>query len=99
MWIEQRTEGTRNKRIKLDKAPWSIEKLYKKSLKHLIWGGLAFYTGFTFVAYFTDANELIFSFFNFSVNIWAASWIAIFSVLTYLNAGWLRECEVVHPRS
>ena len=34
MWIEERTEGTRNQRIKLDKAPNSLSKILKKALKH-----------------------------------------------------------------
>lgn len=91
MWIEQRTEGTRNQRIKLDKAPWSLQKLIKKVLKHGLWLGLAFYTAFTFVAYFTSANKLIVDFFEFSVNAVALFWIGLFTLLTYLNAGWLRE--------
>ncbi len=96
MWIEQRTEGTRNQRIKLDKGSWTSEKILKKSIKHAMWLGLAFYTAFTFVAYFTPANELIFSFFDLSVNLWAATWIGIFTLLTYLNAGWLREQVCLH---
>lgn len=91
MWIEQRTEGTRNQRIKLDKAPWSFAKASKKLSKHGLWLGLAFYTGFTFVAYFTRADNLILDFFEFSVNLWALFWIGLFTLLTYLNAGWLRE--------
>jgi cytochrome c oxidase accessory protein FixG len=56
-----------------------------------MWLGLAFYTGFTFVAYFTDADDLIISFFTLSTNISALIWIALFTVATYVNAGWLRE--------
>ncbi|HNV55756.1 MAG TPA: 4Fe-4S binding protein, partial [Pseudomonadales bacterium] len=33
MWMEQFAEGSRNQRIKLDQAPWSAEKLFKKGLK------------------------------------------------------------------
>ncbi len=91
MWVEQRTEGTRNQRIKLDKGPWTREKVIKKTLKHGMWLGLAIWTGFTFVAYFTPARQLLSDFFNFSVNPWAFSWVAIFTMMTYLNAGWLRE--------
>jgi len=91
MWIEQRTEGTRNQRIKLDKSPWSTSKITKKFIKHLLWFGLAFYTAFTFVAYFTPANDLIFSTYNFSMSAWALFWVGFFTVFTYLNAGFLRE--------
>ena len=34
MWIEQVTEGPRHARIRLDSAPWSLEKIRKRTLKH-----------------------------------------------------------------
>ena len=30
MWLEQKTEGSRNQRMKLDKGPWSLEKSARK---------------------------------------------------------------------
>src|SRR5699024_4724911 len=41
MWAEQFAEGSRNQRIKLDKAPWSVEKVWRKTLKHAMWIGFA----------------------------------------------------------
>lgn len=37
MWLEQRTEGSRNQRVRLDKAPWSLQKVLKKGSKHGSW--------------------------------------------------------------
>jgi len=91
MWIEQKVEGSRNQRIKLDAAPWSANKFAKKVLKHSMWLTVAFYTGFTFVGYFTPILDLSYSFFTFSVNPWAGFWIAFFTLATYGNAGYLRE--------
>ncbi|WP_430462132.1 cytochrome c oxidase accessory protein CcoG [Thalassolituus sp. LLYu03] len=91
MWIEERAEGTRNARMKLDKEPMSAEKLRKKSLKHLGWIIVAFWTGVTFVGYFTPIRDLVPDFFQGLANHWAYIWIGIFTVLTYLNAGWMRE--------
>ena len=34
LWFEEIVEGGRNQRIKLDKAPWNAEKIYKKGLKY-----------------------------------------------------------------
>ncbi len=96
MWIEQRTEGTRNQRIKLDKGPWTSNKIIRKSLKHAMWLGLAFYTAFTFVAYFTPAREFLYAFFDLSVSLTAFFWVGLFTLLTYLNAGWLREQVCLH---
>ncbi|WP_269620341.1 cytochrome c oxidase accessory protein CcoG [Zhongshania sp. BJYM1] len=91
MWIEQKVEGSRNQRIKLDAEPWSVKKFTKKSLKHTMWLVLAFYTGFTFVGYFTPVRDLSYEFLTFSLNPWAAFWIGFFTLATYGNAGWLRE--------
>ena len=45
MWVEQKTEGSRNQRIKLDKAPMSLEKFSKKLMKHAAWFFIAFTRG------------------------------------------------------
>jgi cytochrome c oxidase accessory protein FixG len=91
MWMEQKAEGSRNQRIKLDQAPWSVQKLLKKTAKHSMWIGFAFMTGFTFVGYFTPITHLTFDFFSGAAAMPAYTWIGIFSFLTYLNAGWMRE--------
>ena len=91
MWLEQRVEGTRNQRIKLDAAPWSLGKVVRKSLKHALWLGFAFYTGFTFVGYFTPIHELGWGFYSLAVSPTALFWVGFFTLATYGNAGWLRE--------
>ncbi|MCL7945825.1 cytochrome c oxidase accessory protein CcoG [Marinobacter sp. ATCH36] len=91
MWVEERIEGGRNKRIKLDKAPRSAEKIAKKSAKHSAWLLIALATGLTFVGYFYPIRELITDLFTLQANGWAYFWVAFFTVATYLNAGWMRE--------
>ncbi|PCM45501.1 cytochrome c oxidase accessory protein CcoG [Marinobacter sp. ANT_B65] len=91
MWIEERIEGSRNKRMKLDKAPNSKEKVVKKALKHTLWLLIALMTGLTFVGYFYPIRELIVDIFTFQANGWAYFWVAFFTIATYLNAGWMRE--------
>ncbi|KZY32473.1 cytochrome c oxidase accessory protein CcoG [Oleiphilus sp. HI0072] len=92
MWLEDLFEGSRNKRIKLDKNKWDLEKLIKKSAKHLSWLALAFATGLTFVGYFYPIRELIADVFTLSVvSGWAIFWVGFFTVATYINAGWMRE--------
>ena len=59
MATERHTEGERNARIKLDKAPMTPDKFRKKVAKHTLWMGVAWATGFTFVAYFIPARELV----------------------------------------
>jgi cytochrome c oxidase accessory protein FixG len=92
MWLEERIEGSRNQRIKLDQAAMSTEKLTKKSLKHLSWFLVAFATGLTFVGYFYPIRDLVPDLFTFNIaSGWAFFWIMFFTVATYLNAGWMRE--------
>ncbi|MBK1871888.1 MULTISPECIES: cytochrome c oxidase accessory protein CcoG [unclassified Marinobacter] len=91
MWVEERIEGSRNKRMKLDKAPNSREKIFKKSAKHTIWLLIALLTGLTFVGYFYPIRELIADIFTFQANGWAYFWVAFFTAATYINAGWMRE--------
>lgn len=91
MWVEERIEGSRNKRMKLDKAPRSAEKIAKKSAKHSAWLLIALATGLTFVGYFYPIRELISDLFTLQANGWAYFWVAFFTAATYLNAGWLRE--------
>ena len=66
-WIEQKIEGERNARIKLDAAPMSPRKLWLRSAKYGSWGLLSFWTGFTFVGYFTPIQTLWGSLWSFSL--------------------------------
>lgn len=91
MWAEQVTEGDRNARVKLDRQPWSINKVIRKTLKHAIWIGVSVFTALTFVGYFTPIKELVVSLVFFTLGPWEAFWLLFFTLATYGNAGWLRE--------
>jgi len=92
MWIEEKVEGSRNQRIKLDQAEFSANKVIKKTVKHALWLLVAFGTGLTFVGYFYPIRELVPDLLTLSVDSsWSLFWIGFFTVATYINAGWLRE--------
>ncbi len=91
MWWEQHTEGSRNQRIKLDRAPWSVNKAWRKGAKHIGWLFVGFVTGFTFVGYFYPIRELSAALISLQLNGWAPLWILFFTLSTYINAGWMRE--------
>ncbi len=91
MWVEQRVEGSRNQRIRLDKLPWSLSKAGKKFTKHFLWLAVAFYTGVTFVGYFYPIRELTLDILTLEVSTWGAAWTVFFTLATYINAGWMRE--------
>lgn len=99
MWAEQVTEGSRNARIKLDQAPWSLNKLIRKTAKHGIWLGVSLLTAISFVGYFTPMRELVPNMLTFNLGGWETFWIMFFVLGTYGNAGWLREqvCKYMCP--
>lgn len=91
IWIEEKVEGRRNNRIKLDNQGFSFSKLIKKSIKHSAWLFVAFMTAFSFVGYFSPIRDLFPNMANMILNWWEISFLIICTVLTYLNAGWMRE--------
>jgi cytochrome c oxidase accessory protein FixG len=99
MWIERKIEGTRSARMRLDKQSWSLSKLGKKSAKHLAWGGVALWTGFTFVGYFAPIKVLSHETAAFALGSWELFWVLFYAFATYGNAGWLREqvCQYMCP--
>ncbi len=99
LWMERWTEGPRNRRIKLDAAPWSREKLVRKSAKQFLWISFALWTGFTFVGFFTPIRALAADVVHIQVGGWALFWILFYALATYGNAGFLREqvCKYMCP--
>jgi cytochrome c oxidase accessory protein FixG len=91
MWIEQFAEGERHQRIRLDQAPWTLQKARKRGLKHAMWLTVALLTGLTFVGYFTPIQALAVDLASLQASGWAAFWVAFFTIATYVNAGWMRE--------
>ena len=98
-WIEEKLEGDRNARIKLDAAPWGARKLVLRSSKHVLWLLLAGLTGLTFVGYFSTIPDLTYRVATFDLNGWETFWILFFTGATYMNAGWMREqvCKYMCP--
>ena len=96
VWVEHRIEGTRNKRIALDKAPWSFSKLSKKALKHLIWQLMSLFTATTFISYFVPVSELYSTMITFDWSGAVTFWVFFFAIATYANAGWMREHVCIH---
>jgi cytochrome c oxidase accessory protein FixG len=109
MWIEQRIEGDRNARMKLDSEVLTFRKFFLKAEKHALWIALSLWTGFTFVGYFTPIRELWGEVLTFTglnagaptpaLGPWETFWILFYGFATYGNAGWMREqvCTYMCP--
>ena len=99
MWVEHKIEGNRTARMRLDAEPMSLEKLVKKWFKHLVWIGIALWTGFTFVGYFTPIRDLGMAFLQTRMGSWEVFWVFFYGFATYGNAGFMREqvCKYMCP--
>jgi cytochrome c oxidase accessory protein FixG len=90
-WIEEKIEGNPSQRRKLDNAPWSLEKIRLKVIKHSFWLVIATLTGISFSIWFVDAfdywNNLL------AFNLPMVGWVTLsmFIAGTYILAGFLRE--------
>lgn len=99
MYIEDWCEGDRNQRIKLDKSPWDGNKILRRGGKFLLWGLVGFVTGLTFVGYYNPIRDLVPEMFTFTAHPAAVFWTLFFTVMTFMNAGFLREqvCKYMCP--
>jgi len=89
--VERFFEGDRNQRMRLDAAPMSFDKLWRKAGKHLTWLAIAFGTGGAWIFYFHDAPTLIRNFWIGQAPMTAYVSCAVLTGTTYLFAGWMRE--------
>lgn len=97
--VERFFEGDRNARLKLDKDHWSLQKLTKRTLKHITWLIIALLTGGAWVFYFSDAPTLLHQLNDYDAPLTTYFWIALLTSTTYLFGGFAREqvCTYMCP--
>lgn len=98
--IEYWIEGDRSQQIRLNRAPWNWTKIWKKSLKHGIFFGLAFLISNLFLAYIIGIEELHSIVTDPpSQHLAGLSSIIIFSAVFYGVFAFLREqvCHFICP--
>ena len=99
MLVERWVEGDRNKRMKMDDAPFSLAKLWKRILKHSIWMLIALATGGAWIWYFVDAPTITVDILTGQASSTVYGFIALFTGTTYILAGLAREqvCTYMCP--
>ncbi|MGL4576815.1 MAG: cytochrome c oxidase accessory protein CcoG [Burkholderiaceae bacterium] len=99
MWVEQKIEGDRLARQRLDASGWNLDKVWRKASKHFVWIVIGLWTGFTFVGYFTPIRHLASEVATLSLGPWETFWVLFYGFATYGNAGWMREqvCKYMCP--
>ncbi|TWD57711.1 cytochrome c oxidase accessory protein FixG [Agrobacterium vitis] len=89
--VERAIEGDRNARMKLDSAPWSFNKLWRRVTKHLVWIGIGVLTGGAWIFYFADARDLLKDLVTGEAAPIAYMTVAILTATTYVFGGLMRE--------
>jgi cytochrome c oxidase accessory protein FixG len=99
IYIERMFEGDRNARMRLDAAPASFNKLWRKAGKHAVWLGVAFGTGGAWIFYFRDAPTLFVEFWTLKAPITSYVSCGVLTATTYIFAGHMREqvCTYMCP--
>ena len=101
MFVERRVEGDRNKRIKLDKAPWTLKKIRLRTTKHFLWLLISLLTGGAWAFYFMDAPTLAQGLLTLDAPMAAWVTVGLLTGMTYIMAGFAREqvCTYMCPYS
>jgi cytochrome c oxidase accessory protein FixG len=99
MWVERVIEGDRNERMKRDAAPVTLDSVWRKTLKHAVWLGIAFWTGGAWIMYYVDAPTVTIEFWTGAASTEVYFFTFLFTATTYLLAGWAREqvCTYMCP--
>jgi cytochrome c oxidase accessory protein FixG len=99
IYVERLFEGDRNARMRLDAAPMSFNKFWRKAGKHAVWLGVAFGTGGAWIFYFRDAPTLLREFWTGVAPTSSYVSCALLTATTYIFAGHMREqvCTYMCP--
>ena len=89
--VERFWQGDRNARIRLDKEPWGVSKIFKKLMTHVSWLLIGLLTGGALVFYFRDAPTLAVELVTGKAPAVAYLFLGIFMLTTYVLGGIARE--------
>ncbi len=91
MVVERWVEGDRGARVRLDKAPSSVDKAIKRLLKYVLWLIIAMATGGAWIFYFADAPTLLWDFATFQASTVAYGTVGVLTFTTFTLGGFMRE--------
>ncbi len=99
IYVERLVEGDRAARIRLDKKGWSLDKLWRRVVKHSVWILIGLLTGGAWVFYFADAPTLAGDLLAFDAPVVAYAFIGGLTFTTYWLGGHMREqvCTYMCP--
>ncbi|MEQ8824642.1 MAG: cytochrome c oxidase accessory protein CcoG [Filomicrobium sp.] len=89
--VERFIQGDRNARLRLQKAPWTFDKIWKLTATHSTWLLISLVTGGALVFYFRDAPTLAHELLTGTAPEIAYVFLGVFTASTYLLGGLARE--------
>jgi cytochrome c oxidase accessory protein FixG len=98
--MERLIDGPRNKRLALQKAPWTASKIARRLFKHGVYLFLALLVSHIFISYFVSLPRLFDMVRQNPAENWTTfTWMAAITGVIYFNFSWFREqtCIVICP--
>lgn len=89
--IDRFFDGDRNARARLDKAPWTVSKIARRTSKWAVYLAISFWTGGAWIMYFADAPTLTQDFWRGDAAPVAYATVAILTGTTFWLGGFMRE--------
>ncbi len=89
--IERAIDGDRNAQLRLRKAPWGLNKIGRRALKHGLWLTVGMLTGGAWIFYFADAPTLARDLWTGDAAPVAYVTVAVLTATTYVFGGLMRE--------
>jgi cytochrome c oxidase accessory protein FixG len=101
MYVERLVVGDRSKRMAMDRAKWSADKLVKKAIVNVIWLVIGASCGIGFTLYFGDAPTMLMDILTGREDSAVYGTIAVVGGCCFLLAGYAREqvCLYMCPYS
>ncbi len=89
--VDRFIDGDRNAQIRLQKAPWGPQKIFKRLSKWSIYLFVAFWTGGAWIMYFADAPTLTRDFWSGNAASVAYATVGVLTATTFIFGGFMRE--------
>lgn len=89
--VDRLVDGDRNAQLKLEAAPWGVQKVFKRGLKWSIYLAISFWTGGAWIMYFADAPTLTVDFWTGQAAPVAYATVAVLTATTFVFGGFMRE--------
>lgn len=96
IWVEEKIQGPALSRKKANTGKKTRRFYQQKLFTHCAWLIIAFYTSLSFLGYFYPIYDFIKDIGTFNLSYTALFWLLLFTWLTYVDAGLLREQVCIH---